>query len=244
MERKRRSSSSRAVTTRATGTTPARDVLFDRALTRIVEAEEARKSEETRLLAEGKKPIRRACKIVELGLEEPVTWMLLEGWSSRAVQERLKREFDVEISHSTIAAFKRNYIAPLTGLPKPVKDRLNDLGRRINVLDVMAEVVEIGLASARLARAVELKEGKPMLLGAKIRAAVTEAIARYAELEEKELGLEKRVLAQINEFTVNGLRPIDDVTAAELRVMPTEDLKKYLEIVAVVEAERSQCRAG
>ncbi|MCX6092856.1 MAG: hypothetical protein NTX23_08345 [Candidatus Bipolaricaulota bacterium] len=227
---------------RTKGAIPVRDALFEKAAARIAQAEEERKAEETRLLAEGKKPIRQACKIVECGLEETVTWMLLEGWSCRAVQERLKRGFGAEISHSTIAAFKRKYIAPLTGLPKSLKDQLDSLGRRVNVLDLMSEVVESGMASLLLASALETKMGQPSPLGVKIRAEVTEAITRYAELEEKELGFEKRVLAQINEFTVNGLRPLETVTAAELYVMSTEDLEKYIEMARAVEA--GKCSAG
>jgi len=210
-------------------TTPAvKDELGKAAVLELVEAQVARGPKRGRHYPES---------LVAAGLVGPVTIMLLEGWSTRAVEERLARERGVRVDFSTIARFKRQYLEPLASVPERARMAMAEQRGRISVLDELADLIDSSRETMKMAHELGKKAGIPLEVQLDAEEQHRKNLVAYAEIEERELGLTRTVVGAIQQFNFGvGTKAPEKVTDDELRGMSDEELRKYLALIPAVDA--------
>lgn len=172
-------------------------------------------------------------KVVEYGVEEEVIYLLLAGWSMRAISDRLQRQYEVVISFSSIARFARAIVTPVKGLDKKLKERLERIEARISVLEKMEKLIKQGEALCDSMHDVESKLGLPIAIGIDLRKEQREMLKAYYDIEERELGLERKTLVQMNQFNMGNKLPIDP------ELMDDERLDEYLARLPALDAVKN-----
>jgi len=143
---------------------------------------------------------RRPRRLMELGLEEEVAGMLLNDWSLRSITARLKRQYGVEISISTISRFDQLVVQPVLGISKKKRERIEQVLATVDVLSEMGALVRQAVDACVDVREIESKMNMPLEIGNDARKQLKEILLAYHEIQNEELGLTGKALVQMNQF--------------------------------------------